>query len=365
MNDYDYAIWIANIDYSIGNAHISKLLNVYKCFEDIFKASEKSLINTNILNEKQILMMIESKNMKKYNLTREIMDKDNINFTYLQDIRYPKKLRHIQNPPFCLYYKGELPDDNKKSIAVIGARNANHEGRELSEKYSKQIAEYGIEVISGLAYGIDICAHRGALSVTGGKTFACLGCSVDICYPRSNINEYIELINNGGIISEFPPKTPPIARNFPMRNRIISGLSDGVLVIEAGKNSGSLITASMALDQGRELMVIPGNIRDRLYFGSNELIKGGACLVTEVKDILDCLGIFYDNDIEEEKTKIYKDLNSTEKEVIGLLNLNPCPLEYILEKTMLPLPKIMKILIKMEIKGYIRDIGNHNYAIRL
>ena len=184
-----------------------------------------------------------------------------IRFITHLDPDYPSRLLSMYDFPVALYVKGDLPKEDEPVAAIIGARECSAYGRQTAEHMAKELAEAGVTIISGLARGIDGAGHKGALD-GGGKTFAVLGCGVNICYPRSNYSLYTQIGEQGGLISEYPPDTPPLARNFPMRNRIISGLSDAVLVIEARKKSGSLITAQTGLDQGKDIYAVPGRITD-------------------------------------------------------------------------------------------------------
>lgn len=198
---------------------------------------------------------------------------------------YPDRLRRIYAPPVLLYFIGEIPDEDTISTAVVGSRNATKEGLNAAYSFSEFISKRNIHIISGMAIGIDGMAHKGALAA-GGKTFAVLGSGVDVPYPKSNIDIYESIKERGGIISEFPPGEQPSPINFPRRNRIIAGLSDKVLLIEAGIKSGSLITADLALEQGKDIYALPGRPEDVNKMGCNELIKkGGASLITSPEDM--------------------------------------------------------------------------------
>ena len=204
----------------------------------------------------------------------------------LSDDRYPTLLRAIHDPPALLYVRGELPET--EALAVVGARRATTAGRRLTEEICAEVGSRRITVVSGLARGIDTAAHRGALE-GGGKTVAILGCGIDRVYPPENLRLFHNIEENGAIISEYPPGTPPLPGHFPGRNRIISGMCRGVLVVEAAEGSGSLITADFALEQGREVFAVPGQVRAPTAGGVNGLLKDGARLVTEARDIMEVL----------------------------------------------------------------------------
>ncbi|MCR5623799.1 MAG: DNA-processing protein DprA [Lachnospiraceae bacterium] len=365
MTDKEYALWLSTIDFNLGLKKINALLNIFGTAEAIYNSTPETIEKTGILNKKLLDKYIEHKNLNKFKETLDYLHKQHINFTYYGSDDYPEKLLNIDNAPFGLYYLGNLPDSKKKCIAIVGARNCSHEGKEIAKKLSKELVENGIEIISGMARGIDISAHRGALEVLNGKTYAVLGCSVDICYPRENIAAYMDIQENGGIISELPPETQPLSRNFPIRNRIISGLSDGVLVVQAGEKSGSIITAGMALDQGKDLYVVPGSIMNPLYKGSNYLIKTGSIPVTGVSDILDGLNIIRDENVGDLKLKNSDNLPETHKMVYECLSLNPVHVSQIVGNTGLDYAMVMKALIYLELKGFVKDLGNKYYAVLL
>jgi DNA processing protein len=250
-------------------------------------------------------------------------------------------------------------------VAVVGARNASHGGLEIAGKIGRELAENGIGVISGLARGVDIASQRGVLTVAGGRTYGVMGCGIDLCYPAEHIESYMMMQEYGGIISEYCPGVAPIPGNFPMRNRLISGLADGVLVVEAGSKSGSLITAELAMEQGKDVFVVPGDIYKSSYAGSNHLIQNGAALVTGTRDIMDALGIFMDEDVSGHKKKCEVMLETAEKIVYSYLGLEPIQVSEISRMSGYSLPRTMELLLSMELKGVVKQIGNQYYAIVL
>ena len=223
---------------------------------------------------------------------------------------FPEKLREIPDPPFGIYYKGSMPLENEPAAAIIGARLASGYGREQARRFGRRIGARGISVISGMARGIDGIAQKAALDA-GGRSYAVLGCGVDICYPEENRELYERLQQQGGVLSEYPPGMQPIAKLFPPRNRIISGLSDLVLVIEARKRSGTLITVDMALEQGREVYALPGRVSDALSDGCNRLIRQGAGPATCPQDILE---YFFGTGSEEDRTGERKAARTVKRE---------------------------------------------------
>ena len=279
---------------------------------------------------------------------------------------FPKRLRSIFLPPLMLYYYGELPKDDIPSLAVIGARNCSVYGKEIAASFSGCLAASGIQIISGMARGIDSAAQRNAINERG-RAYAVLGSGVDVCYPRENKLLYNRLQEVGGVISEELPGTQPLSWNFPKRNRIISGLSDAVLVVEARENSGSLITVSHALEQGKDIYAVPGNIYEKLAEGTNCLIQEGAYLVRAPEDILTgflekYVGFFGQS---QEKNKNFEKilLASREKIVYACLSLRPKHVEELIEETGFSLSELTNLLFDMEMKQYIKQ-PLKNYFIR-
>lgn len=274
---------------------------------------------------------------------------------------YPSRLRPYGDMPKILYVRGELPGEEKKTAAIVGARDCSRYGAMQAYQYARKLAENGIQIISGLARGVDSFAHKGALD-GGGHTFAVMGCGGDICYPAQNRQLY-ECMKNGrgGILSEFPDKTPPYGRNFPMRNRIISGLADLVLVVEARERSGSLITAGYALDQGKPVYAVPGRVGDLLSQGTNRLIADGAGLASSVEILLEELGMIPKG--QEDLGQISKiSLASQEEMVYSCLDLQPKNIEEIFQETGLDVKEIAGILLKLELEGLIEEPVKNYYA---
>lgn len=364
MENELYAYWLSTIK-GIGRIKIGRLLDYFGSEKEIFCATKEMLSCVEGIRDKDVHEILSGRERDKVRLSYEEMIKKNIKFTYRGHADYPDKLKNIYDAPYSLFYKGRLPENGKKAVAVVGARNVSHSGSVVAGKMGKQLAENGVQVISGLARGVDVCAQRATLSIAGSRTFAVMGCGADICYPRQNIDEYMLIQEHGGIISEFAPGMPPVAGNFPMRNRIISGLSDGVLVIEAGKKSGSLITAECAVEQGRDVFVVPGNVDNKLYYGSNELIKNGAALVTDISDVMDALGIFYDVSIEDRKKKIEVVLETSEKIVYASLSLEPAHVSEVAFRTGFTIQRTMEILLELELKHFVVMTGNNYYAVSI
>ena len=282
-----YWIWLSCIE-GLGPVKKLLLLNKFKCPKKIYDASDKEILKVEKIDKNLLQNMKKAKDeelLKKY---EEYILKNDIKMINILDKNYPSKLKKIYAPPITLFTKGDISLLTLKSIAIVGSREPSKYGICVTEKFSTELSKNGIAVISGLARGIDTFAHAGALS-SGGKTIAVLGSGIDVVYPKENAKYYKEISKNGLIVSEYIVGTKPKSENFPQRNRIISGLSDGVLVVEAKKNSGTMITTDFALEQGKELYVIPGNITSSTSVGTNNLIKEGAKLVTDTYEILEDL----------------------------------------------------------------------------
>ncbi|MDP1629236.1 MAG: DNA-processing protein DprA [bacterium] len=288
------------------------------------------------------------------------LEKEKIELIDLDDPRYPELLKETPDSPFCFYLKGKLPA-NSYAIAIVGTRRSSAYGKQAAEFFSGSLARLGITVVSGLALGIDSEAHKSAIAA-GGKTIAVLGTGLDnlSIYPPQNRALAKQIIETGGaLVSEYPLDAKPESYHFPERNRIISGLSLGVLVIEAPEKSGALITANLALEQNREVFAVPGSIFSKTSLGPNELIKKGAKLVTGVNDILEELNIKLDI-INPEITALNLPLN--EQKILKLVEEEPQNLDKIIQESKMHPSEVMSAVTMLEIKGLIKNLGGNNYV---
>ena len=275
----------------------------------------------------------------------------------INDKNYPDLLKQIPNPPQELYFEGTLKKSEKYPLAVVGTRKLSAYGRQVTEYFVRTLAQSGLTIISGLALGIDGLAHQTTLD-TGGRTIAVLGSGLDHIFPTVHKKLFQEIIqSDGAVISEYSPDTPAYKGNFPARNRIISGLSLGVLVIEAPEKSGALITAQQAFMQKRKVFVIPGRIYDKNSTGTNQLIKQGAQTVTSPQDILKALKI-KSSFVEKKKTS---NLSEQEKLLLKFLSKNPIHIDELTKKTKMKTNEIVSFLIIMEINGAVKDLGAGKY----
>lgn len=286
------------------------------------------------------------------------MNSNEIRYITRFDKEYPKRLALLGNPPAGIYFKGRLPADNEPSVAIVGSRICSVYGRAMAEEFAAGLAKSGINIISGLARGIDGVAQESAVK-NGGKTYGVLGCGIDLVYPKQNEKIFEQVLHSGGIISEYPPGRPALPGQFPERNRIISALADIVLVIEAKRRSGTSITVGYALEQGKDVYAVPGRIHDECSLGCNELIANGAGVATSVDDIIEALGV---KPALIKPQADFKNMEEAEKLVLGLLDYYPITVEEINIKTNLSIQKVYEILIKLQLKGVCREVSKGQFC---
>lgn len=351
MDDLTLKIWFT----SLAISHSTKLwvLKSMKSLRDFWESSKKDYISLgiNIIEAEEIE---RAKNIDNYIKISEYLIKEKIKFILYNEGEYPEQLKNIYSPPAGIYVKGNLPDF-RSSIAVVGARKASDYGKTAAYKLSYELAGHGITIISGMARGIDSCSHRGTMDGNG-ITAAVMGSGFKNIYPKENTSLAEEIVKKGCIITEYLPDTLPLPHNFPARNRIISGLSRAVLVIEAGEKSGSLITVSCALEQGKDVFAVPGNIFSSVSFGTNKLIQDGAKPITNVQDILEEFNINY-------KEKNFEYLDKYENIILKLLRLGGLKIEEILENSNLSSNEVLTVLSKLECKGLIKRVYGNYYML--
>lgn len=318
--------------------------------QKVWEAQVKELTGVPGLNHEGVLDF--ARRRAAVDPVRRVQEMTGAGISYLcyNDPGYPAALRFIHDPPAALFVRGALKITDEMALAVVGSRKPTAYGRLVAEKIAADLAAAGITVVSGLARGIDTAAHRGALAV-GGRTVAVLGCGPDVVYPRENSGIMEQIIERGAVVSEFPPGSPPEAWHFPARNRIISGFSKGVLVVEAAEKSGALITADFALEQGRDVMAVPGNVTSSLSKGTNRLIKQGAKLVESAGDIIEELGLnsLFPRTAAAEHPSIK--LGSEEEEVLRLLTVEPVLLDELVERSGLSARAVQIALMFLVTKG--------------
>lgn len=360
LTQKELEFWMSTIP-KIGVVKIGKLLEFFGDEEEVFKSGKTALEASGCISQTEAEILVYSRNEEQIKREYEKMQRKEIRLISIHEKDYPEKLRVIAKAPYSLFVRGKMPEENRVSIAIVGARNCTSYGKELAKWFGRELSNAGIQVISGMAYGIDGCAHWGAFGGTT-ATYAVLGSGIDVCYPRENYELYRNLQQKGGILSEYAPGVKGKGFQFPMRNRIISGLSDGVVVVEARKKSGSLITADLALEQGKDVFAVPGRIGDPLSEGCVDLLKQGAELVTSPKDIIDNFHIQEISDGRKmEKQPIVFD--TPEKIVYSVLSLEPKHIDQILHDSNMVMTQVISVLVKMELDGYVRQ-PIKNYYIR-
>lgn len=345
----------------IGPAKIRNLLARFKSTENILSQNNNTLIET-----EGISTTLASKIQKASRQRNEIQAEVEIELNLLQKIGgrivtvwdkdFPDLLKKIYDPPLLLYYKGNFSDSDNYCIAIVGTRGPTNYGKVRAEKISSELAEQGITIVSGLARGVDSIAHKAALK-NGGRTIAVIGSGLDVVYPSENKRLFEEIAEKGLIISEYKLKTKPDAQNFPRRNRIISGLSLGCVIIESGVDGGAMQTASFALDQNREVFAVPGNLGIRQSDGTNLLIqKGEAKLIRSSEDILLELELKLKPAIGKNIPKPRVDLNIFEERILSVISENAVQIDKIAELTKLSTSDCLVQLLSLEFKGMVKQL---------
>lgn len=347
----------------VGRQTLTLLINKFENYSDIFTASAQQLSQAG-LSPNKIALIIEGRTKIDPQLEWQKLNQEEIRIITIKDTAYPALLKEIPDPPALLYYKGNLDCFNLVNIAIIGSRKFTNYGKQVAEFFARDLSKANICVVSGLAIGIDAISHQATLDAQG-KTIAVLGSSLDrkSIYPRSNYILSEEIVSNSGLlISEFPIGSPTALGNFPSRNRIMAGISQGILTIEAAEKSGSLITANLALEYNREVFAVPGSIFSTQSAGTNNLIKNGAKLTTSIYDILNELQL--EKECQGEVKKIALVLNKDEEIIINCLSAEPTHIDRIIKMTKLETSRCISILAILEIKGAIKNVGGQHY-IRL
>jgi len=354
-------VWLSHIE-GISNKDIRNLLYYFHNIEDIWLVDKKHLENA--LNKRRIIVdrIIENRNEQHINSIFKNLDDNNIIPLTIFDTDYPAKLKDIYDPPYAIYIKGNKIKLNNPLIAVVGSRKSTPYGRWAAYEFAKELTKWDVGIISGLALGIDTCGHRGALEENG-YTIGVLGCGLDQCYPAANRSLMDKMIIDGCMISEYPIGMPPLKHNFPARNRIVSGLSDGVIVIEAAEKSGALITVEYALDQGKDIYALPGNINSTQSKGTNKLIRDGARILLEVEDIIENLKHKYPIGKKSLDQSAKEDLSKMESIIYEIIKRNPVNIDLIINETRMKASELNSILTILEIKGYVSQMPGKTFTV--
>ncbi len=360
MSEIQY--WIAlSMLQDIGPVRAKRLLSVFKTPERIFNAKKDDLCEVNGIGSKLFKHIKEFNSWNLIERQMNLMMQKDIKAVHFHDQSYPELLREIVDAPIVLYVKGELRPQDRYAIAIVGSRKPTDYGIVVTEKISAELSSMGFTIVSGMARGIDSLAHRGTL-MNGGRTIAVLGSGLDRPYPPENRVLMEKIAKDGYVVSEFPPGTPPDKENFPKRNRLISGLSLGVLVVEATSDSGSLITAQYAVDQNREVFAVPGNITSSNSNGTNQLIKKGAILTNSARDIVAELAPVLKGFIKiKDRTRM--EITSEEREVCNFLSGEPKQIDIISRESGIPASKVLGILLGLELKGAVKQITGKRFYL--
>jgi DNA processing protein len=359
-----------NLACDMGSIRLNRLLELFGTPENILNAPTEKLMRVSRVGE-ETAAKISAFNKKDIDNELALAKRYGLKIITYNDPDYPENLKNIPDYPIVLYVQGELKAQDKFSLAIVGSRRASFYGLSCAGKFAADLSQYGFTIVSGMARGIDTSAHRGALK-QGGRTLAVMGSGFRHLYPEENAELATEISQNGAVISEFPIDTRPLRQNFPRRNRVISGLSLGVLVVEAARNSGALITADFALEQGREVFALPGKIDTGNSFGTNGLIKQGAKLVASVEDILEEFNLdFILNTLKipvelapvnNSDTNQVNELSGEESTLYNLISQQPILLDEIAEKSDISIPRISEILLRLQMKKLVRELPGKQFV---
>ncbi len=356
MSELKYWIGFTLIP-GIGPVRFSRIREYFGDLERAWQASGPELEAAG-LDQKASKTIVAQRSKVDLEAEMEKLARYKVKVLTLGDASYPPRLREIYEAPPVLYVRGEILPEDEWALAVVGSRRVTSYGRQVTEELTTGLAQAGLTIVSGLARGVDTVAHRAALKAEG-RTIAVLGCGLDMVYPGENLRLAQEIIQHGALISDYPLGTRPKPENFPRRNRIMSGLSLGVLVTEAMDRSGALITANLALEQDREVFAVPGNVFSPASRGCNRLIRDGAKLVQEVNDILEELNLSL---VPQHLGKEVLPENEVESQIVRLLSREPLHIDEICRNTKLPTSTVASTLALMELKGMVRQLGGMNYV---
>jgi DNA processing protein len=351
--------WVGfNLVKGIGSVRMRGLLAYFGDAQAAWHAPADALQNAG-LGPKVLKTFLEVRDQVSLDKVWQDIQDQGIAVLTWEDEDYPRRLNEIDNPPPVLYMRGQLHEDDIWAVAVVGTRRMTSYGRQVAEEVAYALASSGITVVSGLARGVDAVAHAAALKA-GGRTLAVLGCGVDRIYPPEHRDLAEKITANGAVLSDYAVGTPPEGVNFPPRNRIIAALSKAVVIVEAGVQSGALITAAFAAEQGREVFAVPGNIHAPQSKGTNVLIQQGAHILLDVQDVLEILNLSMLNEHRTARTILPTD--ATEAKLYEILGQEPLHVDDIRAQSELPIDKVSSTLALMELKGMVRQVGSMNYV---
>jgi DNA processing protein len=365
MEEWKYWLALSFVP-GVGDVGFKNLISRFHSAEAVFGASAKELGQVDGIREKAAESIKNFSDWGRVDTEIQNLKRVGFKLVSITDDGYPKNLSEIYHPPSILYFHGEFAARDELALAIVGTRAADRYGRLVTERFASELASMGITIVSGMARGIDSVAHQAALK-SGGRTIAVLGSGLDVVYPPENRDLYNQISANGAVISEFPLGSDPDAVNFPKRNRIISGLSLGVLVIQASEKSGSLITASFALEQNREVLAVPGNIGSKLSRGTNTLIKRGAKLVDSVDDIVaevDPFRRLKPIELCFDIRDILEKLNKDEKRIFSIVKNEPIHIDDIITQSGFEPHSVLSTLLSLELEGLITQLPGKMFQLR-
>jgi DNA processing protein len=348
-----------NIVPAIGPAKVRALLDHFGDLENAWRADAGALKQAG-MDRAAIRNLVQVRARIDLDAEMTKLAKHEITALTWEDPDYPSLLKEIYAPPPVLYVRGQLFPDDEWAVGVVGTRRATVYGKQVARMLGQDLARNRVTVVSGLARGIDSVAHQAALDA-GGRTIAVMACGLDRVYPPEHRHLAQAILDSGALVSDYPVGTPPEARNFPPRNRIISGLSLGVVVVEAGQKSGALITTDFALDQGREVFAVPGNIVSRNSVGCNRLIHDGAKMVLGIEDILEELNLTMIEHQSQARAVLPAD--QTEAQLLSLISDAPTHVDEVCRSSQLPIHQVSSTLAMMELKGMVRQVGGMHYVL--
>jgi DNA processing protein len=343
----------------IGPVRLRALQSHFPSLADAWQASQNELLAAGLDQKSALALLAARKDIHPHD-ELACLAPTGIQVITWDDPDYPKLLKQIDDPPPVLYVRGRLTDADAWAVSVVGTRGASVYGRQVTERLVTELAQNQITIISGMARGIDACAHHAALKA-GGRTIAVLGCGVDVVYPPEHDKLAQQISEQGALVSDYPPGTQPDAVNFPPRNRIISGMSLGVVVIEAGERSGALITSDFAAEQGRDVFAVPGNILNHASKGPNRLIQKGAKLVTSTRDILEELNLHMVASHVAAQEIVPE--NDIERQLMARLSHEPVLTDDLVNALNLPTEVVTSTLALMELKGMVRQASGSSYIL--
>ncbi|MBT9159920.1 MAG: DNA-processing protein DprA [Dehalococcoidia bacterium] len=356
MSEIKY--WVGfNMIPGIGRVRFGRLLEYFGDMGKAWHANMAELIAAG-LDHRSANTIVARRPKIELDAAMDRLDRYNVKVLTQNDPSFPQRLKEIYDVPPVLYVRGTLIPDDEWALAVVGTRHATMYGREVTQRLTTDLARNKITIVSGLARGIDSIAHRAALAA-GGRTIAVFACGLDMVYPAENRELAQEIMKHGALVSDYPLGAKPKAENFPRRNRIMSGMSLGVLVVEAAEKSGAMITANLALQQDREVFAVPGSILSAASRGSNFLIREGAKAVLEVNDILEELNL----NIVPQQLELLVPENANESLLLKYLSQEPRHIDELCRYSSLPIPTVSSTLTMMELKGMVNQLGNMNYVI--